>query len=50
MALGGTLGLELLRTTGVLLDVQVRGYAAFGSADRGLRPILQPGLGLNFAF
>jgi hypothetical protein len=48
-ALGATLGIELLRTDTLLLDLQTRGYAAFAS-KLGLHALLEPGLGLSVAF
>jgi len=48
-ALGVTLGLEVVRTEHVLLDVQGRGYAAFASR-LGLHAVVEPSLGLSAAF
>ncbi len=47
---GGSLGLELLRTELLLLDLQTRVLAVFGSKERGLHALVQPALSLHFAF
>lgn len=48
-ALGATLGLELLRSDMLVVDAQVRGYAAFAS-KLGLHALVEPGIGLSAAF
>jgi hypothetical protein len=45
----GTLGLELFRSKGVLLDLQARLHLFFGNGD-GAHAGIQPTLGLNVAF
>ncbi len=45
----GTVGLELVRTKGLLLDLQGRLHLFFGNAD-GAHAGVQPTLGLNVAF
>ncbi|HEY6722950.1 MAG TPA: DUF4349 domain-containing protein [Polyangiaceae bacterium] len=48
-ALGTTLGLELWRSEWMLVDAQLRGYAAFAS-KLGLHALVEPGIGLSIAF
>jgi hypothetical protein len=47
--IAGTVGLELLRTKGVLIDLQARLHLFFGNSD-GAHAGIQPTLGVNFAF
>lgn len=49
LLLGGSLGLEIMRTSVVVLDLQARAYALVG-AERGTHVLLQPALALNFAY
>jgi hypothetical protein len=46
---GGTLGLALVHTSAVSLDLDLRGLAMFGSSD-GAHLMVQPQLGFNVAF
>jgi hypothetical protein len=48
-ALGGLVGLDLLKTPNVVVDLSVRGLAMFGS-DRGAHVALGPSLVAAFAF
>lgn len=47
--IAGTVGLELMRTKGVLIDLQARLHLFFGNSD-GAHAGVQPTLGVNFAF
>lgn len=48
-AVGATLGVELWRSELLLVDLQLRGYAAFAS-KLGLHALVEPGLGLSVVF
>ena len=49
LALGGTLGVELVKTEFFLLDLQARAHALIGPDD-GVHIGLEPSLGINFAY
>jgi hypothetical protein len=49
LLLGGSLGVELLKTSLLLCEVQARAYAFVGG-ERGTHALLQPALALNFAY
>lgn len=49
LLLGASLGLEILRTEFVILEVQTRAYALVNGAH-GTHVLLQPALALNFAY
>ncbi len=50
LALGGSLGVELVKTSALTLDLHTRAYAFLGTSERGAHPVLEPGLALHFSY
>jgi hypothetical protein len=49
LLLGGSVGLELLKTSLMICELQLRAYALVGG-EHGTHALLQPALALNFAY
>ncbi|MCA9595829.1 MAG: DUF4349 domain-containing protein [Myxococcales bacterium] len=50
MALGGSLGVDVWKTSFIAVDVNTRVYAFLGNAKRGAHPVVSPNLSVRFSY